>query len=245
MFLPDKFVREPALLIPGRKPLGRVALCHNHPFFHPTGLFLVGGLQAHSVLGQAMQKVVVTDAGHHSTQQGVFERVYLSDYYRTVRNQPSGDWSMFFYGMPTIAYGSIPRRLIGFAEAPNAGTHDRQIQINSSGNWSAYLYDGVQRHADTSVLASPDKFTALLATCDGSVLKLFIDGVLAGSVVVNNHGYQEYSSAEFLVGNSSSASVVYFVFKSVGVVDYCIPDTIAKQFTKNPDSYLKPAGGAW
>lgn len=47
MFLPDKFVREPALLIPGRKPRGRVVVDWSHP--------LSKGLVACYLLGDGLR----------------------------------------------------------------------------------------------------------------------------------------------------------------------------------------------
>ncbi|HEX4888865.1 MAG TPA: LamG-like jellyroll fold domain-containing protein [Alphaproteobacteria bacterium] len=106
-------------------------------------------------------------------------------------------WSrecLFVYG------ASGAQGISDIAESPGGGAHDRTLYVNSSNLIAVHLYDGsTQIVAGTTVLTVGQAYHATV-TCSNSLLSIYLNGVLEGSIAVSNAGYQEYTTPELVFG---------------------------------------------
>ncbi len=81
-----------------------------------------------------------------------------------------------------------------------AGTYDRDIQMNSSNQMRAYVYDGGAKYATNTASISLNTLYHVAATCTSSSLVCYVDGVGSSATGVSNSGYTGFSAVFLLLG---------------------------------------------
>lgn len=86
-------------------------------------------------------------------------------------------------------------------------TYDRQLSINSSGQFVSYIYDGSPKAATgTTVVASKQAYRVTV-TADGTNLRLFVNGVLEATTAAGSP-YAAYTNPRFFVGGARESGLL-------------------------------------
>lgn len=67
------------------------------------------------------------------------------------------------------------------ASSPGNSTHDRNIYIDSDGNYKWRIFDGGVKNLDSGIAAVAGKTVHIIVVADGTNMAIYIDGVLAAT----------------------------------------------------------------
>ena len=90
------------------------------------------------------------------------------------------------------------------SEYPSAPTCDQSFYLQSNGKLTARIFDGQSRTVTSSTAITAGKWTDIVMTGDGSNLKIYINGILEGSVPSGPPA--TYASPEFVLGQAQETS---------------------------------------
>ena len=185
-----------------------------------------------------------------ATQFGLGVKLAGSAGYFAATGHQLRPWSrecLFVYG------ASGTQGISTMDEAPGSGTYDRTLYVNSSNLIAAYTYDGgVQTAVGTTVLTVGQAYHAI-ATCSNSLLSIYLNGVLEGSIAVSNAGYQGYATPELVFGYGgpapSTANTIFWhvEYNSVlSAADVMHRYLNQMEMFRSPSKWIMkaPAGGA-
>jgi hypothetical protein len=98
--------------------------------------------------------------------------------------------------------GSTTGRWCGMQEGnPTSTTYDRAMGCDDTGKASFYMFDGSLRYAFASNLSLvAGTVYHLVGTTDGTVMRIYVNGIEAGPSQVAGVGYQGYSTPVFVQG---------------------------------------------
>ncbi len=94
--------------------------------------------------------------------------------------------------------GGNRRAISTMAESPGSGTHDRNIYIDSSTKFAFRIFDGSVKVA-TGTSTVTDRTYVVVATADGSNIRLYVDGVQEASTPAGN-AFAGFTSPELVFG---------------------------------------------
>lgn len=121
---------------------------------------------------------------------------------------PIGQWTMAV-SMRCGSAWAIDSNAMGYCEAPGDTTYDRQIRRGTGdGHWGAYLHDGAVKIVTTGRILSLFEHANIVATTNGTVFNVYVNGGAPGSLAVATSGYVSYTTPEFVIGYSSNANAV-------------------------------------
>ncbi len=110
------------------------------------------------------------------------------------------------------------------AEYPKSATYDRSFCLQNDGRISASINDGQAKTVTSTSSLSAGNWTHVLMTGDGSTLKLYINGLLEGSINTGS-AISSYSSPEFILGLSGITSSFFKgQISDVKLYDYTLTD---------------------
>ena len=110
----------------------------------------------------------------------------------------------------TIALRVMPSQIRSMdiskmTEYPSAPTCDRSFYMQSDGRVTARIFDGSSKTVTSSTSLTSGNWTHILMTGNGSSLKIYINGVLEGSVPAGS-ATTSYDSPEFVMGQAQETS---------------------------------------
>lgn len=94
--------------------------------------------------------------------------------------------------------------ILGVQEAPNHATRDRELWIDGAGKFTFYIYDGAAKLAISTTSAALNTPVHIVATSDGSNIRLYINGVLEATTAAGN-AYTGYTTPEFVIGSGQTS----------------------------------------
>lgn len=106
-----------------------------------------------------------------------------------------------------FVYGASGAQAISqIAEFPASPAHDRSLFVNADSKISSRIWDGADKFAvGTTVLTVGQAYHAT-TTCSNSLLSIYLNGVLEGSVAVGDAGWQGYTTPELVFGYTSGSA---------------------------------------
>ena len=109
-------------------------------------------------------------------------------------------------------------------EYPSAATCDRSFYLRSNGHVTARINDGQSRTVTSTTSLSAGTWTHILMTGNGSSLKIYINGVLEGTVPAGQA--VGYISPEFVLGQPQETSSFFKgQISDVRLYDYVLSDS--------------------
>jgi gliding motility-associated-like protein len=90
------------------------------------------------------------------------------------------------------------------SEYPSAPTCDRSFYLQSTGQLTARIFDGQSKTVTSGTALVANKWADIVMTGDGSNLKIYINGILEGSVAAGTPA--TYLSPEFVLGQAQETS---------------------------------------
>jgi hypothetical protein len=93
------------------------------------------------------------------------------------------------------------RGIATMAESPGSSTHDRNLYLNTTGNFVARIFDGASKRAIGTSVAQSNTWYHIAMTYDGTNLKLYVNGVNEATTASGNP-FTGYSTPEFIVGQT-------------------------------------------
>jgi hypothetical protein len=90
-------------------------------------------------------------------------------------------------------------------EYPGNDTTDRNLYLNANGTVSARIFDGSSKVVTSTTALSANTWAHVAMTGDGSTIKIYINGVLEGSIPAGS-AITSYKSPEFVMGQTAMTS---------------------------------------
>ncbi len=107
------------------------------------------------------------------------------------------------------AYPSSNGVILGFTNGNAGNVDDKQLYLDSAGKVYFYVYDGGLKFTSTPSVSVPlNTWTHVVGTTNGTTAFAYMNGVQVGSVAAGN-SYTSYSSANLLIGGSSTNGFNY------------------------------------
>ena len=175
------------------------------------------------------------------------EKDYLLTSVDTVSTPITIDSSNWSYVLDVTLNKSGLNNICDVAESPGNSTHDRYVYIDASNQLVVGIYDGATKTAtSTSTFTTGDRLY-IVVTCDGSSLKLFVNGRLEASTAVSNTGFTGYTTPEFIHGRSTSPNGGFGAnyYRLSAMVGRAYSDGLATFLSRNPYAFLKPAANEY
>jgi hypothetical protein len=93
-------------------------------------------------------------------------------------------------------------------EYPGNDTTDRNLYLNANGTVSARIFDGSSRVVTSTTALSANTWAHVAMTGDGSTIKIYINGVLEGTIPAGS-AITSYKSPEFVMGQTAMTSAFF------------------------------------
>lgn len=238
MFLPDRFIREPALLIPGRKPRGRVVVDRSHPLYN--NLVLCMPFRGDVIEYKTGVTAVAPNGYSWAMDDGALclELDGINQYFDTPVSFDLGDATFIFsiktnatlpQYHPIFGQGGNEQNMISFATSGPSGGNYNPCNF-------VYRPDSTNYNITTTNQILANKWATCAIVRSGGEVYGYIDGIRSPSV---NTGVTGTVSPQFIARHNAT----YFEGR---MRDYMFFNRVLTvQEIRNVFSLYKPAGGAW
>ncbi len=169
------------------------------PSFIPTGnikyiKIVDGGIDKSDIM---LPGETVTTSGPVQDKPGAFIFNGIDDYLTLAGNKNT----TFTIGMWIKPDQIRSMDISKMSEYPSAPQCDRSFYMQSNGHITARIFDGQSRTVTSTTALSPNTWTHILMTANGSSLKIYINGIFESSVSAGNAS-TSYISPEFVIGQA-------------------------------------------
>lgn len=119
-----------------------------------------------------------------------------------------------------FVYGASGRQAIStVTDTPGSGSNDRSLFVDAASKLAANLYDGALKTATGATTLIAGRAYHAVVTASSTLLSVYLDGVLEGTVAIANAGLQNYTAPKLVFGyglrGAGAASTTNTLFWSV------------------------------
>ena len=126
--------------------------------------------------------------------------------YEPAQNAPVAGWTQAAIIVSTGTLTSA-NSIVGFSNGYGSGNYGRSIcqAYTGSSVWTGYIYDGAQKFAYATTPIVTGVPQVVVVTCTASLMSIYINGLLQGTVAVGNSG-EIYGTPVWNIGRAGSGS---------------------------------------
>lgn len=205
-----------AIIVPRRwtqQPTGPVAVDWEHPLLARAEFVMLGSQPSYNPLKRNITRVgsIVASPSPKGIKATVSNSNYFS-YPLAVASGGTTPWTIAGIYLPITLPGVSPDVLgvpiAGCTETPGSTTYDRFVAMQDTTRcWKGHLYDGSQKAAVSTAIATVGVTDTVVVTANNTVLTCAVRGYPDVTTATLSNGYNGYTSAEFGVGRSNNATL--------------------------------------
>ena len=162
----------------------------------------------------------VTTPGPYQAEPGAYIFDGLDDYLTLAGNNNSS-FTISMRVRPDVIKSMDISKM---SEYPSSATCDRSFFLQSNGQLTARIFDGQSRTVTSNTILTAGIWTNIVMTGDRSNLKIYINGILEGSVPAGTPA--NYTTPEFVIGQAQETpSYFQGQISSVKFYDHALTDS--------------------
>ena len=243
MFLDSKFVREPNLLVPGRKPIGPVEISNEYlraKFSGSNGFVVVSGSVPKTMDGDSytLKNNAVLSRNALNTTATAAHISQTADYAGTFLDVPAGSDLTIFLHFGSIQFEGVNPGIIRSGSTAAGADFFTIVQGSNQLPWIRWAGGDILRPSSGRAVQSGD--AVIYRVKNQSSASVFINGVREhhATHVVNKSGSQGIHLIGYQASNNQR---VYGEYKLIAGTTSYLDDAVCRYLTRNPYQFLIPA----